>query len=178
MNNPVLKSFSRLLFLVTGIFSANAAAELEAGQAAPNFQLSDQHRKMHSLSGYAGKWVVLYFYPKDDTPGCTTEACNFRDDIFRLRELGAEVLGVSVDNTESHARFAEKHGLPFSLLADDNGSVAESYGSLRRIGPLRLAKRHTFIIDPQGRIAKIYRKVDPKTHSDAVIADIRSLQMQ
>ncbi|MEX2524177.1 MAG: peroxiredoxin [Gammaproteobacteria bacterium] len=177
MNYTIKRIFSRL-FLFTGMISANAVAEIEVGQPAPDFRLPDQHRKIHSLSEYAGKWVVLYFYPKDDTPGCTTEACNFRDDIFRLRELGAEVLGVSVDSPESHARFAEKHGLPFSLLADTEGRVAESYGSLRRIGPLRLAKRHTFIIDPQGRVAKIYRKVDPKAHSDAVIADIQSLQTQ
>ncbi len=177
MSHAIKRIFSRL-FLFTGLFSANAIAEIEAGQAAPDFQLPDQYRKMHSLSDYAGQWLVLYFYPRDDTPGCTTEACNFRDDIFRLRELGAEVLGVSVDSTESHARFAEKHGLPFSLLADEEGRVAEAYGSLRRIGPLRLAKRHTFIIDPQGRVAKVYRKVNPKSHSEDVIADIRSLQTQ
>lgn len=177
MNYAIKRIFSRL-FLFTGLFSANAVAEIEVGQAAPEFRLPDQYRKMHSLSDYAGQWVVLYFYPKDDTPGCTTEACNFRDDIFRLRELGAEVLGVSVDSPASHARFAEKHGLPFSLLSDEDGGVAESYGSLRRVGPLRLAKRHTFIIDPEGRIAGIYRKVNPKTHSDTVIADIRSLQTQ
>ncbi len=177
MSHVIKRIFSRLC-LVTGLFSANAVAEIEVGQAAPDFQLPDQYQKMHSLSDYEGRWLVLYFYPKDDTPGCTTEACNFRDDIFRLRKLDAEVLGVSVDSADSHARFAEKHGLPFSLLSDDNGSVAESYGSLRRIGPLRLAKRHTFIIDPEGRIARIYRKVNPKAHSDTVIADIQSLQTQ
>lgn len=177
MNYAIKRIFSRLL-LFTGMVSANAVAEIEVGQAAPDFQLPDQYQKMHSLSDYSGRWLVLYFYPKDDTPGCTTEACNFRDEIFRLRELGAEVLGVSIDSPESHARFAEKHGLPFSLLSDEDGRVAESYGSLRRVGPLQMAKRHTFIIDPEGGIAGIYRKVNPKTHSDTVIADIQSLQTQ
>jgi len=120
--------------------------------------------------------VVLYFYPKDDTPGCTTEACNFRDDIFELRALGAEVLGVSLDSAESHAKFARKHGLPFPLLSDSEGVVAEKYGCLGNKLGFRYAQRHTFIIDPQGRVAKAYRDVDPKVHSRQVIADLAALQ--
>ena len=147
----------------------------EAGDAAPAFELIDQYQKPHTLGDYTGKWLVLYFYPKDDTPGCTTEACNFRDDIFRLRALGAEVVGISLDSAESHASFAEKHGLPFPLLSDADGAVADRYGCLAQKGEFRYAQRHTFIVDPQGRIARVYREVDPATHSAEVIADIRSL---
>ena len=153
-----------------------AAAELDAGQPAPGFAMQDQYLKTHNLEQYLGRWVVLYFYPKDDTPGCTTEACNFRDDIFKLRALDAEVLGVSLDSTESHARFAEKYGLPFPLLSDAAGKVAEQYGCLTEWRGTTIAARHTFIIAPDGNIAKIYRKVDPDTHSAQVLADLASLQ--
>ena len=132
--------------------------------------------KTHSLDQYLGKWVVVYFYPKDDTPGCTTEACNFRDDIFKLRAMDAEVLGVSLDSTESHALFAEKYGLPFPLLSDAAGDVAEQYGCLTDWKGMKIAARHTFIIDPGGNIAKIYRKVDPDSHSAEIRADLTALQ--
>lgn len=148
------------------------------GEPAPPFTLPDQDGRVRTLPDYAGQWLVLYFYPKDDTPGCTAEACSFRDDSSRLQELGAQVLGVSVDSAASHARFADKYGLPFPLLVDEGGHVARRYGSLLRIGPLRLARRHSFIIDPRGRLAGIYRKVHPPSHSDTVIAAIRSLQNQ
>ena len=151
-------------------------ADLEVGQPAPGFAMQDQYMKTHSLEKYQGKWVVLYFYPKDDTPGCTTEACNFRDDIFKLRALDAEVLGVSLDSTESHARFAEKYGLPFPLLSDAAGETAGQYGCLTEWRGMTIAARHTFIIDPGGNIAKIYREVDPDTHSAQVIADLTSMQ--
>ena len=132
--------------------------------------------KWVTLEEQRGKWLVLYFYPKDNTPGCTTEACQFRDDIYRIRELQAEVIGVSVDNTESHAKFAEKHGLPFPLLSDGDGTVAQSYGALFGLGPIKLAKRHTFIVNPEGRIAKIYREVNPADHSAEIIRDLETLQ--
>ena len=153
-----------------------AAADLAPGQPAPGFAMPDQYMKTHSLEQYRGKWVVLYFYPKDDTPGCTTEACNFRDDIFKLRALDAEVLGVSLDSAESHALFAEKYGLPFPLLSDASGETAEQYECLTEWRGMTIAARHTFIIDPGGNIAKIYREVDPDTHSAQVLADLASLQ--
>lgn len=156
-------------------FFSTAKLVLNEGDRAPGFELIDQYRNLHRLSDYAGKWVVLYFYPKDDTPGCTTEACNFRDDIFKIRALNAEVLGVSLDSRESHARFAEKHGLPFALLSDAEKEVTEKYGCMMSIGPLKYARRHTFIINPEGKLAKIYRKVKPKQHSAEVIADLTSL---
>jgi thioredoxin-dependent peroxiredoxin len=178
MKLDVASSYSITFILLSLMwpFSSSAENELLVGDAAPNFELIDQYRKTHKLADYAGKWIVLYFYPKDDTPGCTTEACNFRDDIFKIHELGAEVLGVSLDSAESHAKFAEKHGLPFSLLSDAEAEVAEEYGCLTSLGPLKYAKRHTFIIDPEGKLAKIYRDVKPKKHTGEVIADLRDLQ--
>ncbi len=155
---------------------ATAGEPPAEGAAAPAFSLPDQAGKTHALSDYAGRWLVLYFYPKDDTPGCTTEACNFRDDIVRIRKLGAEVVGVSVDDAASHAAFASKHKLPFTLLADEGGTVAESYGALRDLMVMKMAKRYTFIIDPKGRVAQRYLEVDPKTHAAEVVADLERLQ--
>lgn len=164
------------LFVIIMLFSSSTTAEVKEGKPAPGFELTDQYNKSHKLSDYRGKWVVLYFYPKDDTPGCTTEACNFRDDIFKIRDLNAEVIGVSVDNTKSHAKFADKHGLPFPLLSDGDASVARSYGSAITLGPIKIAKRHTFIIDPAGNIAAVYRDVKPSTHSEEIINNLQSLQ--
>jgi peroxiredoxin Q/BCP len=171
-----LYATARLLgILLMGLFSGHAAAELQPGNPAPDFELVDQDLKTHRLADYVGKWVVLYFYPKDDTPGCTTEACNFRDDIFHIRERGAEVLGVSLDSAESHAAFAKKHGLPFPLLADTEGRVAEAYGALMGLGPVKFARRHTFIVGPDGKLARIWRDVDPRVHSREVIAELDRL---
>jgi peroxiredoxin Q/BCP len=156
--------------------SAVALDPPEAGAAAPNFRLQDQAGKWHSLDDFRGKWVVLYFYPKDNTPGCTTQACEFRDNIFAYRELGAVILGVSVDNVESHKAFSEEHSLPFPILADVEKSTATAYGTLTTyMGVYELARRDTFIIDPQGRVAKHYFKVDPKGHSELVLTDLKQL---
>lgn len=157
-------------------FAEEETVELTVGSPAPDFILGDQHGKTHSLANYRGQWIVLYFYPKDDTPGCTTEACQLRDDYRGLTKLGAEILGVSVDNAESHAEFSKKHSLPFPLLADNEGHLAKQYNALWGVWPLRFAKRHTFIIDPNGNIAKIYRKVEPAAHSKELIADLQGLQ--
>lgn len=158
------------------LFSFSSIADITRGEAAPDFQLVDQYNKTHKLSDYRGKWVVLYFYPKDDTPGCTKEACHFRDDIFKIRKLDAEILGVSVDDQASHAKFSEKHGLPFPLLVDTDGRVADQYNTLWSLGPIKVARRHSFIIDPEGKIAKIYRDVDPDQHSNEIIHDLETLQ--
>lgn len=157
-----------------GLFSRRVV--LEIGEAAPDFTLFDQNRKPHALSDYRGRWVVLYFYPRDDTPGCTVEACGFRDAVYTLRDMDVEVLGVSTDSDVSHGKFAEKFGLPFPLLADPGGLAARRYGSLRSLGPLKVAKRHTFLIDAGGRVAKIYREVKPGEHSAQVVGDIRKLR--
>jgi peroxiredoxin Q/BCP len=170
----------RLLQVLAGtalfmmLFGAQAE-DLQQGDAAPGFELLDQNGKLHKLSDYTGRWLVLYFYPKDDTPGCTTEACAFRDDIVVLNQLGAVVLGVSMDDVQSHREFADKYHLSFPLLSDSKGEVARRYGALRNLGVVKFAKRYTFIVDPEGRLAKIYRKVEPKTHSDDVIAALKDL---
>ena len=155
---------------------AQAGDVLQAGQAAPDFSLVDQSGKTHTLSDYKGKWVILYFYPKDDTPGCTKEACSFRDDILRLGKLGVQVLGVSLDSAESHAKFAQKHGLPFPLLADAEGQVTDQYGALQNLGVVKFAKRYTYLIDPEGKIRKVYQKVDPSRHAGEIIADPQQFQ--
>ena len=148
---------------------------LQAGSPAPGFALLDQNSKEHRLEDYPGRWIVLYFYPKADTPGCTTEACNFRDDVFQFRTMNVALLGVSTDDVKSQKEFAEKYHLPFPLLSDPDGTIAGSYGSFTKFGPVRFASRHSFIIDPAGRIAKIYRDVSPGSHSKEVIADLESL---
>lgn len=171
-----MKRLLTALFLLVAPALAAANEPPEIGALAPAFSLPDQAGKTHALADYAGRWLVLYFYPKDDTPGCTTEACNFRDDIVRIRKLDAEVVGVSVDSVASHAEFAEKHSLPFPLLADAGGAVAASYGALRDLMVMKLAKRQTYIIDPQGRVAQRYLDVDPETHAAEVVADLERLQ--
>jgi peroxiredoxin Q/BCP len=156
--------------------AAVAQESPEAGAAAPKFRLQDQTGKWHALEDYAGKWVVLYFYPKDGTPGCTTQACEFRDNIFAYRDLNAVIIGVSVDNVESHKTFAEEQNLPFPILADVDKKVTTAYGTLKLyMGTLEMARRDTFIIDPQGRVAKHYVSVDPKGHSELVLTDLRQL---
>lgn len=157
------------------VHASHAGDAPQAGQAAPDFNLPDQSGKQHRLADYRGKWLVLYFYPKDDTPGCTKQACAFRDDISKLRELGAEVVGVSVDDSASHAEFAKKYRLPFPLLADRQGVTAERYGSLTKLLVMKFAKRNTFLIDPQGKIAKVYLSAEAGKNSEQVIADLTAL---
>ncbi len=152
------------------------AAVPEAGQAAPEFELPDQQGQVRRLGEWRGKWLVLYFYPKNDTPACTAEACNFRDDWLRLQALGAEVVGISVDTRASHQAFAQKYKLPFALLSDDRGEVATRYGALSDWLLFRFAKRYTFVIDPQGRIARVYRSVDTDKHSAEILADLQQLR--
>ncbi|MBA2351032.1 MAG: peroxiredoxin [Pseudomonadota bacterium] len=154
---------------------AHAGVIPEVGQPAPQFMLPDQHGKTRSLEEFAGKWLVLYFYPKDDTPGCTEQACKFRDDLQQLTAMGAEVVGVSVDTSASHAEFAKKYSLPFPLLADENGEVARRYGSVTNLYVAKFAKRNTFLIDPQGRIARVYLKADTSRNSAQVIDDLKQL---
>lgn len=154
---------------------ARAGEVPKAGEAAPDFDLPDQNGVQHTLKGYAGKWLVLYFYPKDDTPGCTQEACAFRDDLHKLTALGAQVVGISVDDSDSHAEFAKKYHLPFPLLADKTAAVAAKYGALTNLGLIKFAKRYTFLIDPQGKVAKVYMKVETSKHSTEIIEDLKQM---
>ena len=168
-----------IYFGLSSIFMVNSqaqASELKIGDKAPDFELINQYGERVSLHSQQGKWVVLYFYPKNDTPGCTTEACSFRDNINKLIAQQAVILGVSVDNKESHQAFSKKYKLPFSLLADENATVAKQYNAVLDLKVVKFAKRHSFIIDKEGKIAKIYRDVNPKEHVREVMADLKKLQ--
>jgi peroxiredoxin Q/BCP len=160
--------------LLAGALSANAESP-QVGAPAPGFNLQDQNNKWHELEDYRGSWVVLFFYPKADTPGCTTEACEFRDNIFAFEEAGASVMGISLDDVKSQKDFADKYSLPFPLLSDAKRAVADAYGVLGSFGTMTVAKRHTFLIAPDGTVAKHYAKVNPSTHSKQVLADLAGL---
>lgn len=162
--------------LLMGLCLPALAAMPQVGQPAPAFHLQDQHGQWHTPADHRGHWLVLYFYPKDFTPGCTTEVCAFRDDVAKLRQAGADVVGVSLDDVKSHAEFAAKYHVPFPLLADSDRSVAEAYGVLTSRLGMHYAKRTTFLIDPQGRIAKVYADVDPEKNSAQVLADLAKLK--
>ena len=174
MRLSVIKQLFLLVFLL--ITSSSVLANLEVGDKAPNFILNDQNNEAHQLSDYEGRWVILYFYPKDDTPGCTTQACDFRDAVKRIIASRSVVFGLSLDSVESHKRFSDKNNLPFSLLSDEEGVAAKSYNSLNNFMGYKSAKRNTFIINPQGFLSKIYLSVDPKTHSQMVLNDLSLLQ--
>lgn len=165
-----------LLPFVSPAFADEAGSGPAIGAAAPDFRLQDQKGDWHTLAAERGKWVVLYFYPKDFTPGCTTEVCTFRDDIVALRKAGADVFGVSLDDVKSHAEFAEKYKVPFRLLSDADSSVAKAYGVLASKLGMQYARRETFLIDPDGKVAKRYRDVDPKENSKQVLADLAALR--
>ncbi len=177
--NPRRRALCQLL-TGSAVFGAGLAraAVPDVGQAAPDFELPDQQGKLRRLQDWRGKWLVLYFYPKNDTPGCTEEACTFRDDWLQLQALGAEVVGISVDTSASHAAFAKKYKLPFPLLADEKGEVAARYGTLSDWVVFKYARRYTFVIDPQGRMAKAYRSVDTAKHSAEIVADLKQLQQR
>jgi thioredoxin-dependent peroxiredoxin len=160
-------------FFIAGTALGVHAQTPVVGAAAPEFSLQDQQSKQRKLSDFRGKWLVLYFYPKDDTPACTTEACSFRDGQALISALGAQVVGVSIDDSSSHSAFAEKHKLPFPLLADTDGSVAKRYGALSDWKVMKFAKRQTFLIDPKGIVRKAYLDVDADTHATQVLADLR-----
>ncbi|MBM3391553.1 MAG: peroxiredoxin [Betaproteobacteria bacterium] len=166
-----------LAFLLVSLWTAIAAAAgvPAVGSPAPEFSLPDQAGRTVRLADFRGKWLVLYFYPKDDTPGCTEQACAFRDDIAALMLLGARVVGVSLDDSASHAAFAKKHSLPFPLLVDTEAKVSASYGAVTNLVVAKFAKRYTFLIDPQGRIARAYLNVDTARHSAEIIADLKRL---
>jgi peroxiredoxin Q/BCP len=151
---------------------------ISIGKKAPEFSLSDQTDTSRSLSDYRGKWVLLYFYPKDDTPGCTVEACTLRDNLPKFKTKKLEVLGVSKDSVESHKKFAAKYKLPFTLLADPEKKVMDAYGAWGKkkfmgreyMGTLRIS----FLIDPKGIVRKVYPKVKPPAHAQEVLADLDS----
>jgi thioredoxin-dependent peroxiredoxin len=163
------------LFLAAGATTSLGAAEMPAvGSEAPGFTLQSQEGKTVSLKDFRGQWVVLYFYPKDMTPGCTIEAHNFQRDLAQYTAKKAAILGVSADNVDSHQQFCTKESLTFHLLADPGKQVISRYGSLAPNG--MVASRNTFLIDPEGVIRKVYTKVNPNPHSQEVLADLSELQ--
>ena len=143
---------------------------LKKGDSAPDFPLPDQEGLIRKLSDFNGRWVLLYFYPKDFTSGCTKEACEFRDNFEKLQKM-VEIIGVSSDSQESHKNFSDKYNLPFTLLADQNRKVISLYGATGLV----FAKRISFLINPKGIIEKVYDKVDPKTHASQIISDISKM---
>ena len=165
-----------IIFLLPRLISGSRAAAPVAGSSAPDFTLPSQEGTPVSLRDYRGNWVVLYFYPKDQTPGCTREAHNFQVDQQKYAERHAMILGVSVDSVDSHKKFCAKEGLNFKLLADSDGKVSDAYGSLTNFGVVKFAARHTFLIDPNGKIAKAYTSVDPARHSEEVLAALDRMQ--
>lgn len=150
---------------------------METPYSAPDFALPDLAGKTHTLKDYAGKWIVLYFYPKDDTPGCTTEACSLRDARDTLAEMGAEIIGVSKDDANSHEKFKAKYSLNFTLLTDKDRQAIDVYGAWgKKMFGQEGILRKTFIIDPKGQVVKVYGRVTPMGHGDQVIADLKHLQ--
>ncbi len=152
----------------------------KVGSKAPAFKALDQEGKIRQLKDYVGKWVILYFYPKDDTPGCTKEACSFRDGFHKFKRAGIEVIGVSVDSVKKHAKFVEKYSLPFTLLADEEKKIVEAYGvwGLKKFMGREYmgTNRVSYLINPEGKIAKVYEKVKPDEHADEVLVDVKGLQ--
>ncbi len=152
---------------------------MEINKTAPDFNLPDQDGNKHKLSDYKGQWVLVYFYPKDNTPGCTTEACALRDNFPAFKKLKTQVFGISADSEKSHKKFVDKYQLPFTLLADEDKKTAKKYGvwqeksmfGVKYMGMLR----NSYLINPDGKIAKIYEKVKPSAHAEEVLKDIKQL---
>lgn len=171
-----MKRVLQWLLSASVLLAAVAFADGEwVGQAAPAFRLQDQSGQWHELKDYKGRWVALYFYPKDGTPGCTEEAKKFRDRFEDFKKQNIAVLGVSLDDVESHKAFAEKLGLPFPILADSDHQLADRFKVLGGFGPLRYAKRETFLIDPEGTIVYHYPSVNTGTHAEQVLKDVARL---
>ena len=159
-----------------GLSTPPTPISLSVGMPAPGFTLTDENRVPHHLSDYSGQWLVLYFYPKDNTPGCIMEACAFRDEIELFRERNARVIGISIDDAENHRRFIDKNNLPFTLLSDPEGRVAERYGAHGGMLGMAYAKRQTFLIDPKGIIRHIWRTVPLRGHAKDIIAVLENLR--
>jgi thioredoxin-dependent peroxiredoxin len=176
---PMLRIILLAIVLIVAVLFVprllSRSATPAEGSAAPDFTLPSQQGTV-SLRDYRGKWVVLYFYPKDQTPGCSREARNFQMDQAKYAERNAVVLGVSVDSVDSHKQFCTKEALNFKLLADTNYKVSDTYGSLTNLVVVKFSARHTFLIDPSGKIAKVYTTVDPPKHSAEVLAELDDLQ--
>jgi peroxiredoxin Q/BCP len=178
---PVLVALAATLVFAVSMVAVRAARAADdtlpaVGQPAPTFTLPSQDGSQISLESFRGKWVVLYFYPKDMTKGCTIEAHNFQRDLPKFEAASAVILGVSVDTPDSHKEFCTKEGLTFRLLADPEHKVVDAYGSLGNFMGIRIANRNTFLINPHGKIVKVWTKVDPSVHSEEVLAALAELK--
>ena len=178
MKKLVIPFFGLALAALVLLGTARAADDAlpSVGSAAPTFTLPSQDGSQIALDSFRGKWVVLYFYPKDMTQGCTIEAHNFQRDLSKFEAANAVIVGVSVDTPDSHKQFCTKEGLTFRLLADPEHRVVDEYGSLGHFGTWTIANRNTFLIDPQGKIVKVWTKVDPSHHSEEVLAALAELK--
>jgi len=170
-----LSAVFALAVSMTGVHAADQSMPV-AGQVAPTFTLPSQDGSQIALNSFRGKWVVLYFYPKDMTQGCTIEAHNFQRDLPKFEADNAVIVGVSVDTPDSHKQFCTKEGLTFRLLADPEHKVVDQYGSLGKYGTMTIAQRNTFLIDPQGKIVKVWTKVDPSHHSEEVLTALNDIK--
>jgi thioredoxin-dependent peroxiredoxin len=180
MSKTALAVVTLVLLVVAGVavrsFAADSGTLPTVGQTAPTFTLPNQEGTPVSLDSYKGKWVVLYFYPKDMTSGCTKEAHNFQSDLDKYQANNAVILGVSVDSVDSHKQFCTKDSLTFNLLSDEDKKIVQEYGSLGNYGVMQIANRNTFLIDPSGKIVKVWTKVDPSGHSDEVLAALQGFE--
>lgn len=178
MKKLILFALAGAVVLAVSLITVHAADQPlpNVGQTAPTFTLPSQDGSQISLGSFRGKWVVLYFYPKDMTKGCTIEAHNFQRDQAKFDAANAVIVGVSVDTPDSHKEFCTKEGLTFRLLADPEHKVVDEYGSLGHFGPMTIANRNTFLIDPKGKIVKVWTKVDPSHHSEEVLAALDELK--
>ncbi|HVG28725.1 MAG TPA: peroxiredoxin [Pyrinomonadaceae bacterium] len=181
MSQMRLRRLSSLAAVAALVLLSSAAAGAfvdppAVGAVAPEFSLTTNEGKQASLKDFRGKWVVLYFYPKDFTSGCTLEAHNFQQDLKKYEQAHAVILGVSVDTAESHKSFCAKEGLSFKLLADEGAKVSDAYGSVMEYNGNKYSERNTFIIDPDGKIARVFTKVSPAGHSAEVLAALAELQ--
>jgi peroxiredoxin Q/BCP len=175
MNKTILPAIAGLISIAV-MQAAETQKQPDIGKPAPDFSLSTSDGSQVSLKDYRGKWVVLYFYPKDFTSGCTLEAHNFQRDLAKYEQAGAVVLGVSVDSAQSHKDFCAKEGLNFKLLADPDAKTTAQYGSTMEYQGAKMAARNTFLINPKGEIAKVYTGVKPAEHSEQVLKDLAELK--
>jgi len=176
----MIKVFLFLAIILTLVFifkkSAFGSEDKLLGKAAPEFKLKNSYGELVSLKEFKGEWLLVFFYPKDDTPGCTKEACSLRDNYTEIKKLNANVIGISIDSSESHKEFKEKYNLPFMLLSDPDGETAKEYGALNNFFIFRLAKRQSFIIDPKGVVRRVYRNVSPSNHAQEIKNDLEAFE--
>ena len=176
----MIKVFLVLAIVLALVFifkkSAFGSEDKLLGKAAPEFKLKNSYGELVSLKEFKGEWLLVFFYPKDDTPGCTKEACSLRDNFTEIKKLNANVLGISIDSSESHKEFKEKYNLPFMFLSDPDGETAKKYGALNNFFIFKLAKRQSFIIDPKGVVRRVYRDVSPSNHAQEIKNDLEAFE--